>query len=248
LSEHLPPWHPHALHSAVVVVVATAARRAGAEAVVHLSQWLANPAHPSLLTREQWLTEQLLEQTFGASASATHTTINPGFFADNYLGNGLIELAAQLGVLPQPLGSAPKRPTQQRRQCPRCGRRPARSRTARWPPLPAHRPRPAHSIQVADVVGDALGRRVRYLDMPERLFGKALRVLGPRAGITTAPLAGIRRYYQESKLGTWERGAPTSHVRDVTGREPEDLPTIAGRYAARPEASRAAGNLARPPP
>lgn len=88
----LPPWHPHALHSAVVV--ATAARRAGVETVVHLSQWLANPAHPSLLSRQQWLTEQLLEQTFGSAASATHTTIHPGFFADNYLGNGLIGLAA----------------------------------------------------------------------------------------------------------------------------------------------------------
>ena len=47
---YLPPWHPYMVQSAAVF--ATAARRAGVEAIVGLSQWLANPSHPSLATRQ----------------------------------------------------------------------------------------------------------------------------------------------------------------------------------------------------
>src|ERR1700737_4831269 len=42
-----PPYHPHALDSAVAFAVA--ARRSGVEAVVALGQWLARPEDPSLM-------------------------------------------------------------------------------------------------------------------------------------------------------------------------------------------------------
>src|SRR5215813_13343258 len=49
------------------------------ESVVAMSQWLANPNHPSVHTREVWLADQLL-----ALLPATDvTTINVGYFADN---------------------------------------------------------------------------------------------------------------------------------------------------------------------
>src|SRR6201981_1372588 len=54
-----PPYHPHALDSAVEFAVA--ARRCGVEAVVALGQWLANPNHPSLMTRQMWLIDKLFE-------------------------------------------------------------------------------------------------------------------------------------------------------------------------------------------
>jgi NAD(P)H dehydrogenase (quinone) len=54
-----PPYHPHALDSAVSFAVA--ARRASVEAVVALGQWLASPEHPSLMTRHAWLTDKLFE-------------------------------------------------------------------------------------------------------------------------------------------------------------------------------------------
>lgn len=99
--------------------------------------------------------------------------------------------------------------------------------------------------QMAVILAAALGRKVRHVDMPLPMFLRALPVMGPRAGIDAAQLADVRWYYQEHKLGTWEIGAPTSDVRDVTGREPEDFAAIAARYAERPEAQRTAGNLAR---
>ena len=52
-----PPYHPHALDSAVSFAVA--ARRSGVQAVVALGQWLSSPEHPSLMTRQHWLTDKL---------------------------------------------------------------------------------------------------------------------------------------------------------------------------------------------
>src|ERR1700756_4406969 len=92
-----PPYHPHVLDSAVAFAVA--ARRAGVEAVVALGQWLSSPEHPSLMTRQAWLTDKLFELL----PDTAHVAVDPGFFADNYL--NLLPYAAQLGILPNPLGA-----------------------------------------------------------------------------------------------------------------------------------------------
>ena len=42
-------------------VFAIAAREAGLEHVVSLSQWLAHPDHPSLFTREVWLNDEIIK-------------------------------------------------------------------------------------------------------------------------------------------------------------------------------------------
>ena len=57
-----------------------------------MTQWLASPPHPSLMTRQHWLIDQLLSMTPGAA----HTIIRPGFFADNYLIT--VGLAAHFGM------------------------------------------------------------------------------------------------------------------------------------------------------
>src|SRR6202048_4737142 len=58
-----PPYHPHALDSAVAFAVA--ARRTGVEAAVAVGAWLASPEHPSLMTRQAWLTDKLFELPSG---------------------------------------------------------------------------------------------------------------------------------------------------------------------------------------
>ena len=98
---------------------------------------------------------------------------------------------------------------------------------------------------MAAALTDVLGRRVRHLDLPVWAFMRALKVMGPRFGIDRFQMTGARWYYEEQKAGTWEIGAPTTHVRDLTGREPEDFATIARRYAQRPDTRRTPGNLAR---
>lgn len=232
-----PPYHPHALDSAVAFAVA--ARRAGVEAVVALGQWLSSPEHPSLLTRQAWLTDKLFELL----PDTAHVAVDPGFFADNYL--QLVPLAAQLGVLPTPTGGARNAPPSNEDI----------ARVAVGALLDPHRhdghayrptgPTMLSGPEIADAIGAALGRRVRHIDIPPWMFMRAIRVNAKRLGADLFFQSSLRHYLPEYALGTFEVGGPTTHVRDVAGVEPEDFLTIARRYVTGPESRRNVGNLVR---
>jgi uncharacterized protein YbjT (DUF2867 family) len=232
-----PPYHPHALDSAVAFAVA--ARRCGVEAVVALGQWLANPNHPSLMTRQMWLIDKLFELL----PDTAHVAVDPGYFADNYF--NVHPLAAQLGVLPMPTGLGRNAPPSNEDI----------ARVAVGALLDPHRhdghayrptgPKMLSGADIAEAMGEALGRRVRHVDVPPRLFMRAVRVNAKRLGADLYFQSGLRHYLPEYALGTWEFGGPTTDVRDVAGVEPEDFLTIARRYASVPEAQRTARNLMR---
>jgi len=232
-----PPYHPHALDTAVTFAVA--ARRSGVEAVVALGQWLASPEHPSLMTRQAWLTDKLFELL----PNTAHVAVDPGYFADNYL--NLAPMAAQLGVLPTPTGAGRNAPPSNEDI----------ARVAVGALLDPHRhdghayrptgPTLLSGADIADAVGEALGRRVRHIDIPPRMFMKAVRVNAKRLGADVFFESSLRHYLPEYALGTWEVGGPTTHVRDVAGVEPEDFLTIARRYVSGPESRRTASNLIR---
>jgi len=232
-----PPYHPHLLESAVAFAVA--ARRSGVEAVVALGQWLASPEHPSLMTRQQWLIDKLFELL----PDTAHVAVDPGFFANNYM--NLMPMAAQLGVLPMPTGAGRNAPPSNEDI----------ARVAVGALLDPHRhdgrayrptgPRLLTGAEIADAMGEALGRRVRHIDIPPRMFMKALRADEKRLGFDVFTQSGLRHYLPETALGTWEVGGPTTHVRDVAGVEPEDFLTIARRYVNGPDTRRTAGNFIR---
>jgi len=232
-----PPYHPHVLDSAVAFAVA--ARRSGVEAVVALGQWLASPEYPSLMTRQAWLTDQLFELL----PDTAHVAVDPGYFADNYL--KLLPMASQLGVLPLPTGGGRNAPPSNEDI----------ARVAVGALLDPHRhdgrayrptgPALLSGAEIADAMGDALGRRVRHIEIPNWMFMKAVRVNAKRLGFDVFVQSGLRHYLRESALGTWEVGGPTTHVRDVAGVEPEDFLTIARRYVGGPETRRTAGNFMR---
>ena len=232
-----PPWHPHVLDSAVAFAVA--ARRAGVEVVVALGQWLASPEHPSQMTRQAWLTDKLFELL----PNTAHVAVDPGYFADGYL--QLVPMAAQLGVFPFPIGAGRNAPPSNEDI----------ARVAVGALLDPHRhdgrayrptgPTLLSGAEIADAIGEALGRRVRHIDIPPRMFMKALRVNGKRLGYDRFFQSGMRHSVHESALGTWEVGGPTTHVRDVAGVEPEDFLTIAHRYVTGPESRRTARNFMR---
>jgi NAD(P)H dehydrogenase (quinone) len=94
-------------------------------------------------------------------------------------------------------------------------------------------------------VGEALGRRVRHIDVPPWMVMRAVRVNAKRHGFDLFFESWVRHALPEYALGTWEVGGPTTHVRDVAGVEPEDFLTIARRYVTGPEWRRTAGNLIR---
>src|SRR5262249_57675891 len=52
-----PPFDPYMIQGAVAFAVA--AREARLEHIVGLTQWLASPSHPSLITRQLWLAHPL---------------------------------------------------------------------------------------------------------------------------------------------------------------------------------------------
>jgi NAD(P)H dehydrogenase (quinone) len=231
------PYHPHALDSAVTFAVA--ARRSGVQAVVALGQWLASPEHPSLMTRQHWLADKLFELL----PDTAHTAVDPGFFADNYL--QVLPFAAQLGLLPMPTGG--------RRNAPPSNEDIARVAVGAL--LDPHRhdgrayrptgPTLLSGADIADAVGEALGRGVRHIDIPLWMFMRAVRVGAKRIGADLFVESGLRHYMPENALGTWEVGGPTTHVRDVAGVEPEDFLTIARRYVNAADTRRTAGHLLR---
>lgn len=232
-----PPYHPHALDSAVAFAVA--ARRSGVEAVVALGQWLASPEHPSLLTRQAWLTDKLFELL----PETAHVAVDPGYFADNYL--SVVPLATQLGVLPTPTGLGRNAPPSNEDI----------ARVAVGALLDPHRhdgrayrptgPAMLSGAEIAEAVGEALGRRVRHLDVPPWMFMRAVRVNAKRLGADLFFESSLRHYLPEHALGSWAVGGPTTHVKDVAGVEPEDFLTIARRYITGPDSRRTAGNLLR---
>jgi uncharacterized protein YbjT (DUF2867 family) len=230
-----PPVHPHMADAALTV--ATAARRSGVEAIVGLSQWLASPSHPALLTRQHWLVDQL----FAMVPNALSITVNPGFFAETYLGFGLAGMAAQLGVLPTVMGTARNAPPSNEdiaRVVVGCLLAPERfaGRTLRptGPKLLTH-------PEMAAALGEALGRKVRSVEVPLGMLRRAFRT----SAITPYFQTLAWRYYEENVRGVFARGAPTNHVREASGVDAEDFLVTARRYAALPEARRTLGNFTR---
>jgi NAD(P)H dehydrogenase (quinone) len=74
-----PPFDPYMIQGALAFAVA--AKEAHLEHIVGLTQWLASPSHPSLMTRQLWLVDRLFSMTPGV----THTIVRPSIFADAYL-------------------------------------------------------------------------------------------------------------------------------------------------------------------
>jgi NAD(P)H dehydrogenase (quinone) len=221
-----PPLEPGTLRRATLF--AAAAREARLEVVVALSQWLADPLHPAVHAREKWLSNRVFDWVPGVDV----VTVQPGFFADNYM--ALLEPAAHFGLLALPLGEGLNAPpsnediarvvvgalTDPRRHVGKAYR----------PTGPALLAPP----DIAAIMARVLGRPVRYQDAPTTLFLKAARSLGI-APFVIEELVWFLRDYRRNAFGI---GAPTADVLDVGGSPPEDFETIVRRYVAADPAAR----------
>lgn len=228
---HCAPAAANGLHFGTVFTVA--AREARIEHVVTLSQWLSDPDHPSLATREVWLNDQIA----GLLPDATVTVNNVGWFADNYF--LVLEAMAQLGMMPMPLGTglnAP--PSNEDIAAVSVGALvdPARHAGKTYRPTG---PKLLDPHEIAGAVGQALGRKVVFRDISDTLFLKALAAQKRPEYMVTQLLY----YVEDYRRNTFGLNAPTQAVEDVAGRAPESFETIARRYVAeRPEAVRSLGN------
>ena len=230
---YCPPFDPYMIQGAVAFAVA--ARESRLEHIVSLTQWLASPSHPALMTRQLWLADRMLAMIPGIG----HTIVRPGFFADAYL--ALIGLAANLGVLPWVWGDSRNAPPSNEdiaRVAVSVLVAPARHAGK------SYRPTGPELLDVQDMaraIGAAVGRAVRVAPTPAWLFLKSMWSIGMPIDL----ISGVRYYIEDHRRGAFEIGAPTSDVLEVTGRSPEDFETIARRYAATAANQRTLGNRLR---
>ena len=230
---YCPPFDPHMIQGAVAFAVA--AKEARLEQIVGLTQWLASPLHPSLMTRQLWLVDRLFSMIPGVA----HTIVNPGFFADAYLTT--IGLAVHLGIFPWMYGNSRNAPPSNEdvaRVAVAALIDPARHAGKSYRPTG---PELLGAEDMAKAIGRAVGRSVKVVPTPTWLFMKAARM----GGLPIDLMSGVRYYIDDHNRGAFELGAPTTDVLDVTGRPAEDFETVARRYAALPRNQRTFGNWLR---
>lgn len=224
---YCPPLSPDTSKTLIAFMHGATVNRL--EAVVAMTQWLASPRHPALLTRDMWSVEQRLPTLRDTAV----TILNPGFFADNYLRIG-IGMAAQLGLYPNLVGNS--------RNAPPSNEDMARVAAAILAD-PARHDRRRYRITGPEMIGvreitaalsKVLGRRVRAIPTPDWLFDKV-------AAYGREPpyeMSVVRHYLIDHRQGAFEYGAPTDVVREVTGRPAESFETTVRTYIVRPEAQR----------
>lgn len=231
-----PPTASNGLHFVNCFAVAAEAR--GIEHVVYLGQWLGHATHPSYMSRETFLGERVISML----PDATQTIVAPGWFAANYFMG--IEMVAGLGVLMAPLGPGDElkdvAPSNEDIASVAVGA----LITPEDHAGKFYRPTGPELIspnRVAAAMARAMGRKVRYVDAPERTFLAALRVLRP-ANFSEVMLTQLKIYANEYRRGAFAVGGPTDAVERVTGRRPETIEQIAQRIvASRPEARPSVG-------
>ncbi len=231
---YLPFFHPYMLQSAAAF--AAAAREAKLESIVQMSQWISSPSHPSLMTRQTWLVDQL----FSTIPGVGHTIINPGRFADNVL--RVFDFAALLGIYPVLTGES--------RSAPVANEDIARAAVAVLCDPASHagkRYRPAgpklmSAREAAAIMEKVLGHRVRPLSIPFWMFLKVARM----QRIDPFEISGFRYYVEDHKQGAFDIESGTHDVvLELTGRSAEDFETTVRRYAALPFARKTFANRLR---
>jgi len=222
------PVEPNYLHTSMIF--ATAANEARLETVTVLTQWFAHSTHPSVMTREHWLTDQVMSWMPNVDV----ITVNPALFADNYF--MVLAMIAQLGIMPLPFGDGTS-----------LNAPPSNEDIARvvvgtlLDPSPhignSYRPTGPELLTVIDIAGifaKVLKRKVIYMEISPKMFLKA----GIAQGFPIIQPAHLAYYYfEEHQRTALTINAPNDTVLEIGGRAPEDFETITRRYCAeRPEA------------
>jgi NAD(P)H dehydrogenase (quinone) len=228
------PWTASQLHYATNFAVAAADARL--EVVVALTQWLAQPNHPSVATRQSYLTDRIFEWM----PNVETVTVNTGWFADNYM--RVLGTVAQLGLFPFRLGEGKTAPVSNED----IARVVVGALTDPAPHVGNYyRPTGPELLdphQLAAVFAKVLGRPVKYQELSEHMFLKALKA----TGIPIHQMAQLQHYLQDYRRGSFEAGGVTDAVLRVGGSQPEDFETITRRYvAADPMARPSAANKLR---
>jgi len=208
-------------------IFTTVAAEQKLESLVVMSQWLSNPNHPALHTREVWLADQL----FALLPETSVTFMNPGFFADNEM--QILPFIAQFGLLTLPYSSGLNAPPSNEDMARVAAEILARPGGHEGKTYRITGPKLLSPQEIAATFTKVLGRKVRYINMPMWMLAKVMKGMG----MPKYPIAMYQQYVLDYQKNAFAVTAPTDAVRIVTGREAEDYETIARRYISdNPEA------------
>lgn len=218
-----PPFAPNTLHSSMLFAIA--AEEARLETAALLTAWNPHPSHPAIHQREHWLSNQV--HRWMPTVNTVH--VNPGLFAFPYFFG--LPAAAHFGTLLLPFGEGLNAPPSNEDIAAVVAEiltnpEPHVGRTYR-----PTGPRLLSGHDAAVEIGRALGREVRYRDVPTPLFLKAAKA----QGFGDFELSHFRHYADEVRGGTYAKNAPNDHVELVTGRPAEEFEVTARRYVSHPE-------------
>lgn len=216
------PFIPHLYENTKLFI--KCAKANNIEAIVNMGQWLAEfDNQKSIHTIEI----QKAYQLFDHSGLNTIQFI-PGFFADNIF--FVTEFAIHLGLMPLPFGKG-KNPAISNEDLglviaallinpePYYGKR-----------LRPTGPKSLSSNEMAEIFSKVIGRKVRYMHIPEWMFLKAAFMFAKNFGLDTFAISQIRLYMKEYQLNRFDVGGATNVVKELTGKEPDDFETIVRRY------------------
>jgi uncharacterized protein YbjT (DUF2867 family) len=219
---HVPPFAPNLLHG--TMLFALAAEEARLETLALMSGWNPHPTHPSALTREHWIANNVVRWM----PTVDVTYVSPGIFAFVYLLG--LPAVKHLGLLALPYGDGLNAP-------PSSEDIGAVAAAVLADPAPhigkTYRPTGPELLSghdVAEILTRVVGRKVHHRDVSTNMFVKAALA----QGVKPFEMSQLRQYAEDMRRGAFAAGAPTNHVQEVLGRPAEDFETIARRYIGNP--------------
>lgn len=227
-SAYFVPTYPNVLLQGNTF--ATAAEESKLNHVVVVTQWLSSPDHFSQYTREHWLVDQCFKRL-------SHTkviTLGPGLFAFTYF-MATIPLA-QFGMLADTGKNAPPSSEDIGLVAAHILKAPE---THAGKSYRITSDQLLTSAQMALIIGKVLGRKVKAVELPEKLLIKVLRAYGfPKTDISQ-----VRYYMREGHFGSWHINAPTKTVEQIVGKKADNFESIVRRYLLpQPMAKQTLGN------
>ena len=229
---YLPLMRPYMIQAASAFAVA--AREAGIESIVQMSQWTSSASHPAAMTRQTWL----IDRTFSMIPGVAHIIFNPGMFADNFL--RVMDFAALLGIFPVLMGDSRCAPISNEDMA-RCAAALLTGDPAKYAGK-SYRPTGPELLagkDMARIAGRVVGHRVVPVNLPLWMFRKVAR----QQKIDPYQIALLIRYVEDNKQGAFSyQGGVTYVMEDLTGSPAESFETTARRYADMPFARQTIGN------
>ena len=214
-SAYFVPTYPNVLFQGTTFAIA--AREVELDHVVCLSQWLSSPEHPSIYTQAHWRGDELIKNL----PKTNWTMLNPGLFGFTYFMTP--HVLAQLGMFPDFGKNAP----------------PSSEDIGLVAAHILHDPTPHQyltyrvtgkevldAMAMAQIIGEELGRKIKISPLPEWLMFKVFRAYG----YPQIDASQVKYYVKEGALNTWIHQAPSSTVKDIVGKEPDDFRSLVRRY------------------